>query len=104
MTSSFDERVYALLKRVPRGKVTTYKALADALGTKAYRAVGQALNRNPYAPHVPCHRVVCSDGSPGGFAQGAEKKIEMLREEGVEVRDGRVAGFGSGTFFFDGKI
>lgn len=82
----FFERCYALLRKVPRGKVTTYKALAEALGTKAYRAVGQAMNRNPYAPQVPCHRVVASDGSIGGFAHGTKKKIEMLKKEGVVCR------------------
>lgn len=103
VSSLFDERVYAVLRRVPRGKVTTYKALAEALGTKAYRAVGQALNRNPYAPAVPCHRVVCSDGSIGGFAHGTGKKIKMLREEGVEVVDGRIKNVYSKIFAFDRK-
>jgi methylated-DNA-[protein]-cysteine S-methyltransferase len=79
----FNERCYALLRRVPKGKVTTYKALANALGTRAYRAVGQAMNRNPHAPHVPCHRVVSSDGSIGGFAHGTEAKVKMLRKEGI---------------------
>ena len=50
---SFSEKVYALLKEVPKGRVTTYKELAQALGTKAYRGVGQAMKRNPYAPEVP---------------------------------------------------
>jgi methylated-DNA-[protein]-cysteine S-methyltransferase len=76
--------------RVPAGKVTTYAAIARALGTTAYRAVGNALNRNPYAPEVPCHRVVGSNGSLTGFAGGVEKKQEMLAEEGVAFRKGRV--------------
>lgn len=54
---SFNSRCYELLRKVPRGKVITYKALAQALKTKAYRAVGNAMNRNPHAPEVPCHRV-----------------------------------------------
>lgn len=90
---SFNERCYAVLRKVPKGKVTTYKALAEALGTKAYRAVGQAMNRNPYAPEVPCHRVVASDGSIGGFAHGTKRKIEMLREEGVRVKQNRIVDF-----------
>lgn len=87
---SFNERVWAMTARVPAGKVTTYAAIARALGTKGYRAVGNALNRNPYAPAVPCHRVVGSNGSLTGFAGGVAKKQRMLAEEGVSCRKGRV--------------
>jgi len=52
--------------------------------------VGSALNKNPYAPEVPCHRVVCVDGRIGGFAGGPRKKLRLLRSEGVEVESGRV--------------
>ena len=91
MPSSFREKVYRTLRAVPRGKVTTYAALARAAGyPRAARAVGNALNRNPYAPVVPCHRVVRSDGSVGGFARGTTAKIRMLRREGVIVQNGRV--------------
>ena len=91
--SSFSERVYALCARVPRGRVTTYQAIALALGMKAYQAVGQALHRNPYAPQVPCHRVVASGGRIGGFAAGPKRKIALLKQEGVMFKDGRVVGF-----------
>lgn len=92
---TFAERVYEELKNVPKGKVTTYKILAEKLGTKAYRAVGAALKNNPYAPEVPCHRVVASDGSIGGFmgkksGKEIDKKINMLLEEGVEIIKGRI--------------
>lgn len=93
ITISFSERCYSLLRRVPKGKVTTYKALAHTLGTKAYRAVGTAMNKNPYAPEVPCHRVVKSNGEVGGFAHGTKKKIEMLKNEGVPIKDGRIENF-----------
>jgi methylated-DNA-[protein]-cysteine S-methyltransferase len=89
---TFNQKVWALCARVPSGKVTTYGAIATALGTKAYRAVGNAMNRNPYAPAVPCHRVVGSDRSLTGFAQGLPKKQRMLEDEGVKIRNGRVAG------------
>jgi methylated-DNA-[protein]-cysteine S-methyltransferase len=88
--SSFNERCYAILMKVPRGKVTTYKALANALGTKAYRAVGNAMNKNPYAPKVPCHRVIGSNGALVGFASGLEKKRKILEREGIKVDNGRV--------------
>lgn len=91
---SFDECCYALLRQVPKGRVTTYKEIAHALGCRAYRAVGNAMNRNPYPKDVyPCHRVLKSDGSVGGYALGAEKKIEMLRTEGLEIKEGKVIGF-----------
>ena len=58
MTQTFAQRIYFQLKKVPKGKVTTYKALAENLNSKAYRAVGTAMKNNPYAPTIPCHRVV----------------------------------------------
>ncbi|HKZ49438.1 MAG TPA: MGMT family protein, partial [Candidatus Nanoarchaeia archaeon] len=82
----FADSVYRVLRKVPRGRVTAYNAIARAIGNpKAARAVGNALNRNPYAPVVPCHRVVKSSGEMGGFASGARKKAELLKAEGVPV-------------------
>lgn len=95
----FNERCYKLLRSVPHGKVTTYKALAEALGTKAYRAVGRAMNKNPYAPEVPCHRVISADGSLGGFASGTTKKVSMLRSEGVIIEDNKIDLNKFGYFF-----
>ena len=89
-TLTFSERCYLLLRKVPRDKVTTYKAIAKALNTKAYRAVGNAMNKNPYAPKVPCHRVVKSNGDVWGFASGTKKKITMLKKEGIEIVKGKV--------------
>lgn len=86
---SFSQQVWALTARIPRGKVTTYADIARALGTKSYRAVGNAMNKNPYAPGVPCHRVVGSDGSLTGYAGGLEKKRALLTEEGVKLINGR---------------
>jgi len=87
---TFNEKCYVVLKKVPRGKVTTYKALAKKLNSKAYRAVGNATNKNPYAPRVPCHRVVKSDGNVGGFASGPKEKIKMLKREGIEIKKGKI--------------
>ena len=88
---NFNERCYSILRKVPRGKVVTYGDLAKAAGSpKAARAVGNAMNRNPYAPQVPCHRVVGANGTMVGFASGIAKKIKMLKEEGIEVKDGKV--------------
>ena len=89
-SKTFSEKVYALLRKVPKGKVTTYKALANALGTKAYHAVGNAMNKNPHAPQVPCHRVINANGSLGGFAHGIKKKIQMLKAEGIEINNNKI--------------
>jgi methylated-DNA-[protein]-cysteine S-methyltransferase len=101
----FEERVWKLMESIPKGRVTTYGLIAKKLNTRAYRAVGNACRRNPYAPRVPCHRVVRSDGSIGGFGgktsgMSVEKKIRMLREEGVQIRDGKVADFETVLFRF----
>ncbi len=90
---SFSEKCYELLKKVPKGKITTYKILAEKLETKAYRAVGNAMNKNPYAPRVPCHRVVKSDGEVGGFESGTKKKIEMLKREGIKIKNNKIENF-----------
>ncbi len=94
----FQEKVWQLCRKIPRGKVTTYKILGDKLKTKAYRAVGQALKRNPYAPEVPCHRVVASDGRLGGFmgqktGKCLSKKVALLQKEGIQVQDGKIMNF-----------
>ena len=87
---SFNERCYNLLRKVPKGKVTTYKALSNAMKTKAYRAVGNAMNKNPYAPEVPCHRVINANGELGGYANGIKKKIKMLKSEGIEIINNKI--------------
>ncbi len=85
----FAQRVYAALQQVPAGRVTTYGALARAAGAGSARAVGQALRRNPFAPEVPCHRVIAADLRLGGF-NGARagaplaRKRQLLTDEGVQ--------------------
>jgi O-6-methylguanine DNA methyltransferase len=87
--TDYSKRLYATLLSVPKGRYTTYAALSDALSSSA-RAVGNAMRNNPFAPEVPCHRVLASDGSIGGYrgswgAEGksAHQKIELLKDEGV---------------------
>jgi methylated-DNA-[protein]-cysteine S-methyltransferase len=92
----FQKRVYDALRKVPRGRVVTYKELARFVGCGSARAVGQALRKNPYAPRVPCHRVIASDLSPGGF-KGSRRpgvlrwKMRMLADEGVLFAKGKLA-------------
>jgi methylated-DNA-[protein]-cysteine S-methyltransferase len=90
------DSVYSLAKQIPKGRVTSYGELAAAAGNpKASRAVGSLMHVNPYAPVVPCHRVVHKDGRIGGFGdkRGVARKIELLAAEGVMVKDGRVRDF-----------
>ena len=83
----FQKSVYAVVARIPKGRTMTYAQVAAAIGNpRAVRAVGNALNKNPFAPQVPCHRVIRSDGSIGGFASGSKKKKALLREEGAVIQ------------------
>lgn len=92
--TEFEKQVLAELVNIPAGRVTTYAGLAKRVGRpRAARAVGNALNKNPHAPQVPCHRVVKSDGGIGGYEFGVEKKIRLLKKEGVRVENGRVLDF-----------
>lgn len=80
------EKVYEVTKKIPRGKVATYGQIAEIVGNpKAARAVGVFMKTNPFAPVVPCHRVVASDGKLTGYSagNGVITKREMLVEEGV---------------------
>jgi O-6-methylguanine DNA methyltransferase len=93
----FQKRVLTLLTKIPKGKVTTYGEIAKALGDVGLsRAVGNAVRDNPFAPTVPCHRVIRSTGDIGGFdgetsGEKVAKKIRLLREEGVDVDElGRI--------------
>lgn len=91
----FQQRVWRAISLIPKGKVTSYGAIAKYLNTGAYRAVGSAVGKNPYAPEIPCHRVVNSDGNIGGYSGegGIDSKVKLLKSEGVEVTDGKIAEF-----------
>lgn len=81
----FRDEVSAVVRAIPRGKTLTYGEIAQRAGRpRAYRAVGNILNANR-DPRVPCHRVIRSDGSPGGYNRGAREKIRRLRREGVSL-------------------
>ncbi|MDO8592932.1 MAG: MGMT family protein [bacterium] len=99
--SVFNQKVWAALRLIPRGRVATYKELAKYLGRpKAARAVGNACGRNPDAPRAPCHRVVKSDGGLGGYSGGVKKKIKLLKLEGVIIANGKVAEFEKNIYRF----
>lgn len=83
--NAFKENVLAVVAKIPRGKTLTYARVAARAGNpRAYRAVGNILNKN-YDPKIPCHRVVRSDGTTGGYNRGEKKKIEVLRREGAVI-------------------
>ncbi|OHA17658.1 MAG: hypothetical protein A2664_03505 [Candidatus Taylorbacteria bacterium RIFCSPHIGHO2_01_FULL_46_22b] len=83
--NSFKERVYTVVALIPKGKVLTYGEVARrAKSPRAYRAVGNILKRN-FNPAIPCHRVICSDGSIGEYNRGRERKIALLKREGFVV-------------------
>ena len=71
---NFNERCYKLLSKIPKGKISTYKEIAKALNTKAYRAVGNAMSKNPNMVIIPCHRIIKNDGSIGGYSSGVNIK------------------------------
>ena len=96
MVTAFQRKVYEATRRIPRGKVSTYGLVARSIGCASAQAVGQAHRRNPYAPRVPCHRVIASNLTLGGFAGRTEgprlgDKRRLLAREGVVFRGGVLA-------------
>ena len=77
----FQQKVYGAVKRIPQGKVLTYKQVAEKIGKpNSFRAVGNALNKN-YDSKIPCHRVIRSDGKLGEYNRGISEKIKLLKKE-----------------------
>ena len=90
---TFSEKVLSVVRRIPKGKVLTYKEVARRAGSsKAVRSVGSILKKN-YNTDIPCHRVIKSDGRPGQYNRGSLNKIRLLKKEGVVIEDGRVVGW-----------
>ena len=86
--TKFQVKVWKYLETIPKGKVKTYKQVAIGINRpKSVRAVGNACARNQYAPKVPCHRVISSDGSLGGFSSpgGLKTKKKLLKKEGFSL-------------------
>ena len=86
--TEFQLKVWAYLRKIPRGSVRTYSQVAKAIGKPAaIRAVANAIGKNPYAPKIPCHRVIRSDGSLGGYSGkgGVKTKRFLLKKEGIKL-------------------
>jgi methylated-DNA-[protein]-cysteine S-methyltransferase len=87
----FERDVLVATFRIPKGKISTYKRIAEKIGRpKAYRAVANALHKNPLWPVVPCHRVLCSDGSFGGPKKDAEERRNRVVKEGIAIEKDKV--------------
>ena len=85
----FQNKIWNYLKKIPKGQVRTYLEVAKAIGKpKAYRAVANAVGKNPYPPKIPCHRVIRSDGSLGGYSGkgGIRRKRQLLQSEKVIIK------------------
>ena len=99
---TFQDKVLDLVKKIPKGKVTTYKEIGKALKRRGqvYRAVGRALHDNKTPIIIPCHRVVNSDGNIGGYSRGIKKKIALLKKEKVFVKNRKIVDFKKKLFTF----
>jgi methylated-DNA-[protein]-cysteine S-methyltransferase len=100
--TAFEQTIYDAVREVPHGMVTTYKDLAERVGCRSYRAVGQALARNPDGPEVPCHRVIRSDLSVGGFF-GDERDVVVRHKQGLLEAEG-VCFDGEGRMMEPGRV
>ncbi|PKP54319.1 MAG: cysteine methyltransferase [Candidatus Altiarchaeales archaeon HGW-Altiarchaeales-3] len=100
----FIRQVLRIIKQIPKGRVSTYGGVAGSLGdVRAARAVGNALNKNINLINIPCHRVVRSDGSVGGYKLGSAQKVELLTGEGLKIRENKILNFDE-VLFKDFKI
>ncbi len=98
---NLDEKVYKKLLQVPGGKITTYGELAKAVGLQnGQRAIGKIMNKNPYPVIIPCHRVVSSNGTIGGYAFGQDVKTNMLIKEGIKIHNRKILDFGKIIYRF----
>ncbi|ADP77321.1 methylated-DNA/protein-cysteinemethyltransferase [Methanothermus fervidus DSM 2088] len=93
LTTGFQRKVLEKVSEIPYGHVTTYKDIANSLETKAYRAIGNALSHNPLPIVIPCHRVVRSDHKVGGYRGGTRMKEEILKNEGIKIKNHRILNF-----------
>ncbi len=100
MDSGNLKKIQLLLSKIPKRKVTTYKELARAMGTKGYRYIGNLLHENPEPDKYPCYKVVKSDGTVGGYAKGKKMKIRLLRNDEIEIKKNTVLNLQSVLFKF----
>ena len=96
-----EEKIYQKLLQVPYGYVTTYGELAKSINLKnGQRVIGQIMKKNPFPIIIPCHRVVKSDGTIGGYAYGTKRKKHILSKEGLKINDNKILDFEKNLFRF----
>ena len=104
-TGLFEQKVWEALKSIPKGKVSTYKAIAEYIGSPgSARAVGNALKKNPDSPVVPCHRIIRSDGRIGGYRYGTIRKTKLLIGEGIRIDSEGIVNLAKYVFRFKRKL
>ena len=96
-----EKKIYKKLLQVPSGRITTYAELSRSIGLEhGQRLIGQVMKKNPFPVIVPCHRVVKSDGTVGGYAYGSERKKHMLSKEGLKINNDKISDFKKNLFRF----
>jgi len=101
MATEFQKQIWEKLEEIPKGKVVTYGELARAVRKpRASRAVGSACGANPRLVTVPCHRVVASTGQVGHYAAGKDKKIQLLKKEGLVIKNESIQNFEQAKFYW----
>jgi len=94
-------KLQRLLTQIPKGKITTYKEISHAMGMKGYRHIGQLLSKNPEPDKYPCYKVVCSNGSLGGYSGRIKNKVQRLQNDGIVIKNDIVLNFESVFFKFN---
>lgn len=92
---NFGQKVFDIVRSIPKGKVVSYKQIGEKLNSKAYRAIGQALKNNPDPKNIPCHRVIKSNGEIGGYFGHIDDSVnkmkeKLLKDEGIKIVNGKV--------------
>lgn len=93
-----NNRIYELVKTIPKGKVSSYKLIAETLGINSYRSIGKSLNKN-YDNSIPCHRVIYNNGLISGYNNGIRLKKQKLIQEGINIKNNKI----NKKFFFQFK-
>jgi len=98
---SFEDKVFSIVRKIPEGRVTTYKWIASKIGSRnSFRAVGNVLGKNEDLVNTPCFRVIRSDSQVGGYKEGQAKKVALLRKEGIKIVNNKILDLNS--HFFEG--
>jgi len=100
--TELEDKILALISQIPKGKITTYKHIAQKIGNKKLaRVVGNSLNKNLQLIKIPCHRVVRNDQKVGNYRLGVAKKINLLQNEGIVIKGDKIAFFAKSLYDFN---